>query len=55
MPHAFRDELRRQREDATVLLHQAELAGDDHLASALRCRLDELKDIASRNGPGAVL
>lgn len=49
MARVFWDELRRQREDATVLLHQAELAGDDHLASALRSRLDELNDIARRN------
>ncbi|HET7530360.1 MAG TPA: hypothetical protein VFJ98_05315 [Mycobacteriales bacterium] len=46
----FLDELRTQREHATVLLHQAELAGDDVMAGALRARLEELSDIASRNG-----
>jgi hypothetical protein len=50
VPEVFLDELRTQREHATVLLHQAEIAGDDVLAGALRARLDELADIASRNG-----
>jgi hypothetical protein len=51
MPRVFWDELRQQREDATVLLHQAEVAGDDHLAAALRSRLDDLDDIAHRHAP----
>jgi hypothetical protein len=50
MPEVFVDELRTQREFATLLLHQAELAADDALASALRARLDDLAEIAARNG-----
>lgn len=50
MTPVFRDELRRQREDATVLLHQAEMSGDDAMVAALRIRLEDLADIAQRNG-----
>lgn len=50
MTPVFRDELRRQREDAIVLLHQAERSGDEDMVWALQARLDDLADIAARNG-----
>lgn len=46
----FQEELRTQREHAIVLLHQAERAGDELLAGALQARLDELAELAARNG-----
>jgi hypothetical protein len=50
MPKVFVDELREQRMHAAVLLHQAEMAGDDEMVTALQGRLDELSEIAARNG-----
>jgi hypothetical protein len=45
----FTDELRTQREDAVVLLHQAERAGDEVMVAVLTARLAELAEIAERN------
>jgi hypothetical protein len=46
----FAEELQLQRDAAMRLLHDAEQAGDESLASALLARLDELSEIAARNG-----
>ena len=54
MRTAFADELDRQLRSAAALLDAALTGGDGFLAAAARARIEELRDLAVRHGPGPV-